>query len=199
MPKFIDRTGKRFGRLTVVGVVQPYCKTNKWQCICDCGKVKEIHVSNFCNTKSCGCLCAENLSKMRKTHGMAKTRIYHIWCNMRRRCNDVKNQAYDRYGGRGITVCERWMKFENFLKDMGERPEGMSLDRIDNNSGYSPDNCRWATTVEQNNNQRKNVFITLEGKTQTLAQWCREKGMLYRLVRKRLHLGWSPERAFGKS
>lgn len=112
------------------------------------------------------------------------------------RCTKPTDRAYSRYGGRGITVCDSWLRFANFLADMGERPADMTLERIDNNLGYVPDNCRWATYKEQNNNRRDNRFITLNGETKTMAQWCEQLGLPQKTISQRINgYGWSPERA----
>lgn len=113
---------------------------------------------------------------------------------MKQRCLNKNREGYKKWGGRGITVCKRWMKFENFYKDMGERPEGMTIDRIDNSKGYHKSNCKWATPKEQSNNTRKNVFITYNGKTQTIAQWSEELGISYHTIYARLRKGWEIER-----
>lgn len=128
-------------------------------------------------------------------HGMTGTRTHSCWAAMRERCNRKNHPFYHRYGGRGIAVCERWNEFLNFLEDMGEMPEGMSLDRIDNDKGYSPENCRWATHAEQCNNTSNNRPITAFGRTQNLKQWAREYGMSHQALRHRLNAGWGVERA----
>lgn len=132
-------------------------------------------------------------NRRRAKHGLYKSRTYRIWASMKQRCNDPDEP---RYGGRGITVCDRWQKFENFYADMGEAPEGMSIDREDNDLGYNPDNCRWATPVEQQNNMRSNRLFTHEGKTQTLAEWAREIGLAYHVLKYRLNKGWEPPELF---
>jgi hypothetical protein len=130
------------------------------------------------------------------THGYAKTPTWHAWTHMRARCRNKNARDYARYGGRGITVDPRWESFENFLADMGERPDGHSLDRIDNNGNYAPGNCRWAKEITQQNNKRSNRHLTFDGREQTVAEWARELGIkpvdkLYR----RLYRGWSIEQA----
>ena len=109
-------------------------------------------------------------------HGLTKTSIHDIWRSMRQRCLNKKNKAYKNYGGRGIKVCKEWESFEIFYKDMGERPEGMTLDRINNDGNYEKSNCRWATDAEQTNNTRANILLTFEGMTKNVAQWARFKG-----------------------
>lgn len=135
-------------------------------------------------------------NRRRAKHGLYKSRSYSIWASMKDRCNNPNNPNYHRYGGRGVAVCDRWQEFENFYADMGDAPEGMSLDRADNDLGYSPDNCRWATPVEQQNNMRSNTFVTYEGKTQTLAQWSRELGIPYSRLVYRHKNGWLPPELF---
>ena len=129
-------------------------------------------------------------------HGKSGTRCYWLWQNMMRRCYDNKNSAYGNYGGRGITVCARWHEFETFYADMGERPAGHSLDRIENEPGYSLENCRWATRADQARNTRTNVMITRAGQTKTLAEWAEITGIPYSRIHARKQLGWSDEELF---
>lgn len=131
-------------------------------------------------------LCAAKATK----HGLAGSPMYGLWNDMLRRCNDQRRPEYARYGGRGISVCERWKDIRNFVEDMGQKPEGMSLDRIDNDGPYSPDNCRWATRVEQANNKRSNRLLTIDGDTKTAAQWSRISGVSEPAINFRLKSGW---------
>lgn len=129
-----------------------------------------------------------------RTHGLSKSRAYNTWKGIKRRCFRKQYIDYHRYGGRGITVCKRWMKFENFFKDMGEQPEGMSLDRIDNDGDYKPSNCRWATRLQQCSNTRQNVFIEYKGVKKHLREWERVLGISITCIRGRLKRGWSAEK-----
>lgn len=148
--------GMRFGKLTVIG----YSHTGKawrsfWKCFCDCGKkvvVAGRHLSSK-KTLSCGCMRTELLRKEKTTHGKSGTPTYNVWCSMIRRCRDPTVIGYHRWGGRGISVCERWLKFENFFDDMGHKPKNKSLDRINNDGHYEPSNCRWATRLQQTKNR----------------------------------------------
>jgi hypothetical protein len=158
MGRLIDLTGERFGRLVVLALCSERSRWRKaiWLCRCDCGAEcivvgKELRSGR---SRSCGCFRREVSRKRMTTHGHSRTRVYRCWCAMLQRCFYPNGQAYSRYGGRGITVCERWRNFVNFLADMGEPPRGKSLDRIDNDKGYSPENCRWATHAQQNLNRR---------------------------------------------
>jgi len=126
---------------------------------------------------------------------MSNTKLYRIWDSMMRRCHTPTHKHFKNYGGRGITVCEQWHNFENFLADMGKRVDGMTLDRIDNSKGYSPDNCRWATMQTQQNNKRSNVNVSYNGKTQTIAAWARETGIPHYVISQRLKYGWSVQNA----
>lgn len=130
--------------------------------------------------------------KANTTHGMASSQIYQIWFNVLRRCNDPRRSEFYLYGGRGIRVCKRWEKFENFLADMGERPEGMSLDRKDNDGDYKPSNCRWATAEEQARNKSTNRLLTYEGRTMPLAAWADDVGIRASVIAARIDgCGWS--------
>lgn len=142
----------------------------------------------------------ENSTHYRHGHAtdkLGKSREYLSWRAMMQRCRDPNSPAYPRYGGRGIKVCDRWLKFENFLADMGPRPEGMTLDRWpDNDGNYEPNNCRWATRTEQASNTRGNHMITAAGRTQTLTAWARELGIDPAAIRYRIdRMGWSEEKA----
>lgn len=133
---------------------------------------------------------------MKRTHGMSYTSIYMLWHKMIQRSTISTHKDFPNYGGRGIGVCDRWLKFENFYADMGEKPVGKSLERKDNNLGYSPENCKWATRSEQNNNKRDNHPITFNGKTQTIALWAKEIGVSRRTISHRINdYGWSIEKA----
>jgi hypothetical protein len=163
----------------------------RWQCLClRCLKFFEAdagHIKNG-NQKSCGCL--------KGTHHMTGTAEYSTWSGMVQRCHNPSSNFFRHYGGRGIAVCDRWKSsFANFYADMGPRPSGMTLDRIDNDKGYSPDNCRWATRKEQLNNTRRNRMFTVGGKTLNLTQWASLLGCSATTIYGRLALGWGVEEA----
>ena len=140
-------------------------------------------------TSTCGCAC----------HGQNRKPVYYVWQAMKKRCMNEEYKDYDAYGGRGIAVCDRWMDFKNFYEDMGSKPEGMSLDRIDNNGNYCPENCRWATTSQQARNKRSSRYLTHNGRTLCLADWSAETGIGQSVLTHRLKLGWEIERVLSIS
>jgi len=137
--------------------------------------------------------CGKRRDKRFK-HGMTDTPEWRVWRNMLQRCTNPNNKLFHRYGGRGIVVCEQWFEFENFFRDMGRVPAGMTLDRIDNNGDYSRENCRWASRQTQNNNRESNLVITLGRETLTASQWSRRTGIPASTIARRARLGWSPEK-----
>ena len=201
MSILIDLTGQVYGRLTVLSRAEnSRCGRARWLCQCECGEQTTVQGCALSSgvTKSCGCLQRELTAKRHTTHGLSQTPVYKVWKRMIQRCRNKRHKRYKDYGGRGIAVCERWQSsFENFFADMGPRPEGLSLDRINNNKGYSPENCRWATPNQQTNNARSNRRIACRGISQTTAQWARMLGILRRTISWRHSRGWPAEQALG--
>ena len=194
--------GQRFNRLRVVDFFGIKGNSGYWNCVCDCGKsviVRSGHLMSGA-TQSCGCLKVEHTKRANTTHGQTrnglKTRAYRIWAHLRERCRNPNCKGFKYYGGNGRDVCDRWLIFENFFEDMGECPEGMTLERIDNTKGYYKENCRWATQLEQANNKSNTHWIDYKGEIMSLPQWARRLGMQIETLRQRINkLHWSIERA----
>ena len=194
--------GKRFNRLLVTSSVS----AGKLNVTCDCGKKFIIERNLLTRNKSCGCLMRESrkaFGKGMRIHGGTVEphllRTYRAWVSMKSRCLRPQAESYYLYGGRGITICERWMTFENFAADIGEMKEGISLDRIDNSKGYEPGNVRLSTMKQQQNNRSNNRRITYQGRTQTMKQWSEEIGIDYRLLGNRIRRGVPFELAISSS
>ena len=194
-----DVVGKRFGRLVVTGFVGTSGRDRyRAVCKCSCGNTKDIYVYSLLRgyTTSCGCYNSERTSAQFTTHGMRQAPEYNVWSGMKKRCLNKNDEFYRLYGGRGITVCPSWTEhFESFYKDMGPRPEGATLDRINPNGNYAPGNCRWATGPVQARNKTNNVMLELDGKRLCAAEWARDLDVPYRRLLRRIRHGWSPERA----
>lgn len=211
MGKFVDLTGNRYGRLTVIERAgnQVHPKGGRqimWKCICDCGK-EHLAVGGHLKLgriRSCGCIRREMIkrcnNKKKTTHGCTGTRLYRIWQGMKNRCYLPSHKSYHNYGGRGITICDEWLHdfqaFYDWAMANGYR-EDLSIDRIDVNGNYCPENCRWATPKEQARNQTTNRYITINGETMIAADWYQKYGVKKRDFYNRLKAGWSPEEALG--
>ena len=198
MSRLIDRTGQRYGRLVVLGQAGSDKNRNRlWQCSCDCGKETVCRGDHLASgaTQSCGCLHRETTGAASRTHGQTGTKAYRAFSSAKRRCNYPKEDSYPLYGGRGIQFL--YPSFEAFLADLGEPPsESHTLDRINPDGHYKPGNCRWATTEEQANNKRSNRLLTFQGRTQTLAQWGKEVGIIPSTLGLRIdRYRWSVEKA----
>lgn len=198
MSKLIDLTGKKFGKLTVISKAESdkYGAT-RWLCECDCGNKKIVRGNGLKRgyVKSCGCI---RVSPPNTKHKESKTKLYQRWISILRRCESPNFPYYKDYGARGITVCEEWHDYLEFKKWVEEtQPAGdYSIDRIDNNKGYSPDNCKWSNRKEQANNRRSNVSIEYQGETHNLTEWSQILGFDYKNVHNRMNkLGWSFEKA----
>lgn len=184
-----DLTGKKFGRLTVIRFKNMYKNKSNWFCKCECGNCCTVLGDDLkrLKTKSCGCLREENIT----THNKSKSLEYKIWEAIKHRCNNSNNNQYKNYGGRGITVCDRWSKFENFYEDMGDRPTDKHiLSRKDKNGNFEPDNCKWLNELSS----------TVNNETKSLKEWSKISGTNYQTIQTRLQRGWTDREAiFGKN
>lgn len=191
---FMDLTGLPFGRLTVKRRVANRGHRLVWECQCSCdGKLVErlgVLLASG-RTRSCGCLAAET----HRTHGMSKDPTYFIWKSMKDRCCNPENERWDRYGGRGLTICERWkLSYEDFMADMGPRPDRGTIERRDNDLGYFPENCSWESYADQNRNKSNNAPFTLNGVTKLAVDWEAITGINANTMHHRRYRGWSDER-----
>lgn len=201
--KLIDLTGQRFGHVTVLKrTPNPYKSQTgaAWMCECDCGKTFVATSANLRSGryKSCGCESRKEAKERFTTHGMSKTRLYHIWAGMKKRCYNKQDKSYGCYGGHGITVCDAWREdfqsFADWAKESGYNDK-LTIDRINSRGNYEPDNCRWASRLTQSNNTRRNHELTFKGKTQSVARWADEVGLNYHTLESRINFGWPVERA----
>lgn len=199
----LNLQGQRFGKLLVLNEDGRYGTNVLWRCRCDCGNEVRVRANSLMsgNTTTCGCGRIEAIT----SHGMTDTQLFNAWRGMKRRCQANNDRCFDDYRGRGITVCEEWANdFESFkawaLANGYENKPRISLDRIDNDKGYSPDNCRWVTAKEQGRNRRSNVFLEYNGERHCLAEWAEKLGIDPRTIGYRYRAGWSvQEILYGKA
>lgn len=203
MTRPLDLTNRRFGKLTAikqVGNDKHGCKL--WQCKCDCGNTTIVATPSLTsgNTKSCGCLSSENAANRNFKHGMKNSRIYYIHQGMKQRCMNPNHHSYKDYGAKGIMVCDEWKNFDSFREWAMSNgyTESMTIDRIDNSRGYSPDNCRWISAFKQASNRKSNHYVTWKGETHTLAEWSRITGIRSEKIRYRLKKEMSLDLVFKK-
>ena len=218
MGQFIDLTGARFGRLAVIGLADKRGRHQRWLCQCDCGKQTKSFGFSLRDGKSqsCGCIAAEKSkarwenptpemraaqsAKVKKTHQKSKHPAYRVWTDMKSRCNKEGHKWFPSYGGRGVRVCERWSSFENFWDDIGHAwQKGLQLGRIDNDKGYSPENCRWETPEQQQSNKSNNVFVDTEVGRLTMSQAARHYGISRACLGYRIRSGYPVEKLFNPS
>lgn len=196
--RIVDMTSKRYGRLMAI------CPTGKrdraknriWKFTCDCGNSCEIDGYSVRSGKryQCPTCSAEQVRMSSVIHGSSESPEFSTWIDIQTRCYNPRSTGYRNYGGRGIRVCDRWRSnFSHFLEDMGKRPTGCSIDRINNDGDYEPGNCRWATRVDQANNRRTNVFLTIGGKSKTISQWAEFTGIKMATIHRRFKVGYRGE------
>lgn len=209
MGQVIDLTNQRFGRWTVIGrgpikVSKNGASRITWHCICDCGNEANVVACNLRGGKSvsCGCLrrekCSSRMKKINTMHGDTYTRLFRIWNGIKTRCYNKNATAYPNYGGRGITMCEEWKIDFTAFRDwaiLNGYEEDLTCERINNNMGYFPDNCRWISRAAQQKNKRTSRFLTLDGESHVVSEWAEITGIHKDTILKRLESGWTVEKA----
>lgn len=202
MGRFIDISGQRFGRLTVISHSGTDShRTALWRCICDCGTEVIVPGTSLRsgNTKSCGCFNRDQVKERFTKHGMTESRLYQIWAGMKARCLNPNAVNYADYGGRGISICSEWLEsfdsFQDWALQSGYRDD-LTLDRKDNDGAYCPSNCQWVTMKAQSNNRRNARIITYNGESHTLAEWSEITGINYNTLYARLGRGWPLDAVF---
>lgn len=188
---FVNLTGKKFSRLTVLSYAGKKGASSAWNCVCECGQRRSVTISNLRSgrTKSCGCFAQGR----NRTHGKARTPVHRAWLSMRDRCLRPKSSAFVDYGGRGISICKEWDTFEGFFADMGDPPEGFTIERVDVNGNYNKQNCRWADRTDQARNRRNCKFFTIEGKKVRAKEVAEILGVKYKTIMARIKYGWTDE------
>lgn len=186
--------GRKFAYLTVAsfsGINKHGAKM--WNCVCDCGALTKVTTGdlNSLHIKSCGCISAKATALRSKTHGMSDSKVYAVWCRIKSRCTNPKHSNYKDYGGRGITICDEWIEFDQFFADMGYKGDGFSIERKDNNKGYSKDNCVWATAKEQANNRRNTFYLELGGEKIPISVFAKNNNISRSKIYQRIRSGMS--------
>lgn len=195
--KLVDITNQQFGRLTVVRCAgrHPVHRSAYWECLCECGNSIVSRGESLRSGKIISCGCSHKGHG--RTHGRWGEPVYFVWAGMIQRCENPDHWYYKRWGGRGIKVCEQWHDFAVFIRDMGERPEGCSIERRNNNGDYTPENCYWGTQFDQDRNKRSNRWVTAQGVTQIRQDWATQTGIRTNTIKYRIAHGWTPEQAVG--
>lgn len=197
----LNLSGERFGMLVVIGDAGTRGSQRLLNCVCDCGKscIKQLGNLRSGHTKSCGCSRSMTTTTEKTRHGMYGTPTYKSWSSMLTRCLNKRNNRYKDYGGRGITVCERWRDFELFFADMGKRPDRTTLGRIDNNGNYEPSNCEWQKNITQARNKRNTALFKFKGILATIPDHCERTGLNQSTVRSRIYTyHWPVDKALSK-
>lgn len=199
MAKLKDITGQKFGKWTVLEHKEKRGQAHYWLCKCECGNTAIVRGGSLAQgtSKSCGCVGRQKTIERSTKHGGYGTRLYRIWDDMKARCYNHNSISYPNYGAKGITVCEEWKNFKTFMDWAlaNGYNDKLTIDRIDYNKGYTADNCRWITMMEQSNNRSNNHYITYNGETLTMAQWARKLNISYNLLCQRMSRGWTFEKA----
>ena len=199
--KKLDLTNQKFNRLTVLELSDKRGKKVMWKCRCDCGNITFVETCNLRGnrTKSCGCYKMDGLLSRSTKHNQRHTKLYEVWKGIKQRCLNSNHKAFKNYGGRGISICDEWKdnfsSFYNWAMQNGYSDE-LSIDRINNDGNYEPNNCRWVDRKTQANNTRTNHFITYNNETHTIAEWSRILNIKYSVILYRLHHNWSIEKTF---
>lgn len=196
-PRIQDLIGRRFGRWTVTSFAGTQDQRTWWNCVCSCGAKRAVRSKDLLNGKSRSCSCSwDGHPKHKNARRGQRSPEYVVWCGMKNRCSNASHAQWHLYGGQGIRVCHRWLQFENFLADMGQRPgPRFTIDRIDSSKDYAPRNCRWATAKEQARNMSRNRYLTCQGKTRLLCEWTESLGFKPGVILARLKRGWTVEEA----
>lgn len=196
----LDLTGERYGRLTVIDVAENRGNKTAWNCLCDCGNALTVTTGELRrgDTKSCGCFHIQRATESNVTHGRRYSKEHSIWTSMKTRCFNPRNKHFKFYGKLGVTVCERWLDFAKFFEDMGECPQGLTLERNDPTGDYSPENCRWATASEQACNKRNSIWLDFGGRYLPLKLWAERLQICYGTLYTRFKEGWDVERILTK-
>jgi len=195
MPRRIDLSNKKFNKLTVIEQAPHFNGRIRWLCKCDCGNTTNVNTYDIKSgkTKTCGCAVGG-----KETHGLSKIPEYKIWASIIQRTTNPNDFSYPKYGGRGITVCDNWLKFENFIEDMGRRPnKNLSVERVNNDKGYFSDNCKWDTRKNQNRNKRSNRHVTINGITKLITDWLDCSPVHYSTYYRRRKRGLSERESLG--
>lgn len=198
MPKLIDLTGKRYGKLVVISRAKNLGNSVAWNCMCDCGNECVIRADHLREGRTISCSkCGRERQTISVTkHGEYKSPLYDVWVSMKQRCFNPRSEEYHNYGARGITVCDEWLDYSNFREWAQDKyNQGLTIDRINNNGNYEPSNCRFTTYYAQSINKRSNRIITYGGETKTVTELARKYGFKPHVVFKRLKIGWTIERA----